>query len=196
MLIWGWTTKNIGQEVTDWVCSHCQHDGLVMVTFQRFFTLFFVPAIPLNKNQALICCACSTEYNPTALGMESTETPKAKTPFWGFSGVIIITMIIGGALVLGSLSESRREEYLASPRVNDIIVFKDADSKKTPYVSLKIQEVKDDMIIFKEGRYAYSHLKNAKEAALKDESGDEFLEEAFEMPISDLKELDVVTVER
>lgn len=196
MLIWGWTTKNTGQVVTDWVCSHCQQDGLVMVTFQKFFTLFFVPAIPLNKTQVLVCCACSTEYNPKALGIETKDMPAAKTPIWGFAGPIIIVLLIALSMIFGAIDSNKKEQYLASPQVNDVVIYKDMTEKKTPYVCLKIQEVKDGIVIFKESRYAYSHLKGVREVALKSDNGEAFFEDVFEMPISNLKQLDVVSIER
>jgi hypothetical protein len=50
MIIWGWKTKNISEDVTNLDCSHCGDQGLILVTFQRFFDLFFIPTIPLSKS--------------------------------------------------------------------------------------------------------------------------------------------------
>lgn len=197
MIIWGWTTKNIGQKVTDFVCSHCNQEGLIMVTFQKFFTLFLLPAFPTGREHRLVCGACSTEYDPKVMELDVSEyTHQVKTPLWGFSGLAAFVLVISVASIWLVTDHRMIDDVKASPQANDIIVIEVPNSKRTPYVSLKIQEVKDGVILFKESMYAYSHKDSAKKAASGKDSDSEFSEEIFEMPISDLKELNVVSVKR
>ena len=53
------TRKVIGQTKWPWNCDHCNNQRTWAVVKDRnWFTLFFLPVIPLNTTQSVICPIC------------------------------------------------------------------------------------------------------------------------------------------
>ena len=49
----------IGQTKTAWFCERCNNERIWPVVRDRnWFTLFFIPVIPLNASQHVICPVC------------------------------------------------------------------------------------------------------------------------------------------
>ena len=63
-LIFGWRT--IAQTISsgEFSCPGCGQDQLYETkSYRRWFTLFFIPVIPLNDlGEAVVCTACESEY--------------------------------------------------------------------------------------------------------------------------------------
>jgi hypothetical protein len=64
MLIFGWgqTTKRKLSKTAVSVCEGCHADYLYLTRILTWFTLFFIPFIPYNKEYYLLCPNCKSGY--------------------------------------------------------------------------------------------------------------------------------------
>lgn len=193
MFIWGWSTKSIGNYLTNLPCSHCQYPNLALGAFQKFFDVFFIPTIPLGKEHFFICPKCETQFKVNENDLNSL--PKVKTPWWGFSGMLII----GALIILGSTlkafetpKEKINPENIA---VNDIAIIKNNDDPDYPYSLIKVTEKMEGKLIFTPGKYAYPTSYQAEKATWKTRQNS-FSEDSYETSIEDFKKLDITHIER
>jgi len=193
MLIWGWGSKSIGSVPTDIQCSHCGYPSLTLTAFQRFFDFFYIPTLPLKKEYILFCSNCGTQFLAENFNIETDNIHKIKTPWWGFSGLAIISILAVLVMYFANSEHQKNEEYLKAPLVNDIIVFKEKEHLN--YVFIKITAVNNDNVTVLPSKYEYSSLSQANKVARSPLDGD-FIDKEFELSLSELKELDVQSVKR
>jgi hypothetical protein len=82
LLIWGLRVfyRTIRQGVFH--CRRCGGDRQYRLrSGRRFFTLFFIPVIPLNKvGEHVQCLTCTTRYHTSALALPTAEQMQAALP--------------------------------------------------------------------------------------------------------------------
>jgi hypothetical protein len=82
LLIWGLRVfyRTIGQGVFH--CRRCGGDRQYRLrSGRRFFTLFFIPVIPLNKvGEHVQCLTCKTRYHTSALALPTAGQMQAALP--------------------------------------------------------------------------------------------------------------------
>jgi hypothetical protein len=82
LIIWGLRVfyRTIGQGVFH--CRRCGGDRQYRLrSGRRFFTLFFIPVIPLNKvGEHVQCVTCRTRYHTSALAAPTAEQMQAALP--------------------------------------------------------------------------------------------------------------------
>ena len=60
--LFGWKTKPKLEAAAQMKCKHCKHKTVHrFVSIATWFTLFFIPVIPLGKRLLLACNACGFE---------------------------------------------------------------------------------------------------------------------------------------
>ena len=63
IILWGFKTKRkqIGETNTKWECKKCGHfDYWPVVKDRKWFTLFWIPLIPLNATRNVVCPSCGS----------------------------------------------------------------------------------------------------------------------------------------
>lgn len=187
MIIWGKTSKLIGTQTKQMICSHCGHNEVTACTTQTFFTLFFVPTFPLSKSLTYLCPNCLTQYQPEGinLGANAIADEKTRTPFWGFSGLAIIAVLVSLGAAIEHTENKDTAEFVKNPIVGDVMIFKMENEKETPYAFMKIKKIEDENItviiskhMFSNKKAAINKSKNKKEDAY-DEPDVEFAKETF-----------------
>jgi hypothetical protein len=98
--LWGWGTKQTDEYAINCDCSHCESPYLSVVGFQKFIDIFFIPTIPLGKQQLLFCPQCQTQYQMAHMPFDTTKLPPLKTPIWGFSGLMVIGVLLLSAFLM------------------------------------------------------------------------------------------------
>jgi hypothetical protein len=82
LIIWGLRVfyRTIGQGVFH--CRRCGGDRQYRLrSGRRFFTLFFIPVIPLHKSgEHVQCLTCKTRYHTSALALPTAEQMQAALP--------------------------------------------------------------------------------------------------------------------
>lgn len=136
MIIWGSSTKNIASRITDLSCINCKENGLVYFAVQKFFTLFFIPTFPLEKDSYLSCSNCEHTFGNNVFETFIKNNIKEKTPWWGWSGAVLISLLIGFGIYTTKAEKETTTLIRSHPEVDDIIFIKDsAASSKTPYTN-------------------------------------------------------------
>jgi hypothetical protein len=127
MFIFGWRTifKRLGQTVDKRVCPNCHNEtNFVLTKITKWFTFFFIPAIPYDTQYALACSVCdrgpivsakdaqSLNAGPILIGDRSVSYQEAirsaKTPLQnkiiGFALLIL-------SVVLWALGDKPEPDY-------------------------------------------------------------------------------------
>jgi hypothetical protein len=196
MFIWGWGSKSIGQYTTNIDCSHCANPGLILVAFQKFFDIFYIPTIPLKKYYSLACSNCETHFQAESFNIELDSTFKVKTPWWGYSGLLVISILIVGIFCLERSDQQQKLAYLEAPHVNDLVVLKIKELKETPYTFAKIKKIEGDIITLTASKYAFSKLRQAQRESHKASINNDFSDDILEVSLEDFKKMDIESINR
>ncbi|WP_253308401.1 hypothetical protein [Rickettsia endosymbiont of Orchestes rusci] len=200
MIVWGWSTREIGTKKIDGACKICNANQLYLVGLQRTFNLFWIPVVPLNKITYVSCLSCGYEYHITAdLRKIQRNDLNFKTPWWFFSGLIIIIVIILFSIFDSSKNAKNIQTFKNNPQAGKYFTFKiphDEDFKSTPFTLGKIEEIKDNKILVRFANYAYSRDYKAKQAAKdsKNNADKELAPEIIEFNMQDFQKIDIQEV--
>ena len=175
MIVWGSSSLNIKAKNLGAACKVCETSSVSLSAVQRVFTLYWIPVIPLNKVTQVICQSCSTAY-PLDVYAEylGSREKKFKTPWYSFSGLIIVMFLFIVAYISVFNSENRIQAFKDSPKAGAYFIFKydEEKYKSTPYVFAKIEKVTEGKIKIYYSKYAYPKEKVAyEEAKLAKSSG-------------------------
>lgn len=196
MIIWGWSTKEICTKEKSGKCPSCGLATLVIVGFQRVFDLFWIPVIPLKKSTCVRCQSCKNEYIHELSADEiAIQNSGFKTPWWSFSGLIIIIVLLIFGSIASESKQNEHDEFKENPILGTYFTFRNIgeDYKKAPYVFGKIVSIEGDKIILRLSHYCYSKNRTAlKEARAAKVKPDDLLDlDNFEMQKEDFKNLDI-----
>ena len=74
-------------------CKNCKAFDIDIKIYQRYFHILFIPYFPLGRKTATGNCSnCGIPINDTAILQEFEK--KTKTPFYIFSGLLLIAVLI------------------------------------------------------------------------------------------------------
>ena len=200
MIIWGWSTKNIGVIPFAGECKTCHHHGLQLAAFQSMFDLFWIPTFPLKKTYCVLCDQCGTQYNPEIFAnyqeiMQSAGT-KFKSPWWSFSGLGLIALFALWIAYLGYTDIKIKDDFKRDPHIGDLIIFKPAEADSvTPYTFAKVVNVEDNKVIVYFSTYAYSSRSLARRSA-KNNVDSHLLTDAQELTREEIQALSITEVIR
>lgn len=196
MIIWGFSTKEIGIKRTQGNCPSCSLPNLVIVGSQCVFDLFWIPIIPLKKSTCIRCQSCETIYvhEPSA-DEAAIQNSGFKTPWWSFSGLFIIIVLIIFGYMSDASTKKEHDAFKENPTLGTYFTFKNVgdDYKKTPYVFGEIVSLEEDKIILHLSYYAYSKNSMASKGARAAKINPKNLLDLdiFEMQKKDFKNLDI-----
>ena len=112
MIIFGWGEKKITPRHQDtYLCPDCNNKQVSLHHFVKYFDLFWIPTFPFKKRMVAHCSNCDVAYEgkyipDTVRGQSIAERSSAKIPWWSFSGLGII-----GMLVVAFMLIPRKEKY-------------------------------------------------------------------------------------
>jgi len=197
MFIWGWNTKAIGQSETGLTCSHCGRKGLVVITMQTFLNVFWIPTFPMRKSSSVVCSNCRTVSRPDAYRLDECHINRSqKTPWWGFSGLVLIAALLGGAAIFSVYESEQTNTYLQDLHKGDLIIVKGRINDRTAYSYLKVQDVQGETLSVYESKYAFSREGDALSEAKKAHVRRELSEESSQMSKEDLKKMNISSIKR
>ncbi len=160
MVIYGWRTSHIKTEGNKQItCPQCgEKGGIFNSVYGRYVHIFWIPTLSIGKTGAAQCAHCKKVYQPKEMNDElkrSYKTIKSDTriPFWHFSGVAVIAIIIA-LFTINDKAEAKNElEYLDDPMIGDVYEYK---ADKNEFSTLKVIEVDEDSVYFVYNNYNYS----------------------------------------
>ncbi len=196
MIVWGFSTKEIGIKEAPGKCPSCGLQNLVIVGSQCVFDLFWIPIIPLKKSTYVRCQSCKTTYvhEPSA-DETAIQNSGFKTPWWSFSGLLIIIVLIILGYMSDTSTQKEHDTFKENPTIGTYFTFRNIgdDYKETPYVFGEIVSLEEDKIILRMSHYAYSKNNMASKGARAAKINPENLLDldVFAMQKEDFKNLDI-----
>ena len=83
IIIYGWTTKEKTLESTEFFCPHCrEHRDGEHRAVKRYFTLYFIPLIPLGTvGEFVRCDTCEGQYDTAVLDLTAADVQRLTQPW-------------------------------------------------------------------------------------------------------------------
>ena len=162
MIVYGYNTKSIGQgELRNVQCTQCQTPNPHVEVMGSYAHIFWIPLFPFRKKAVAVCPGCQKVYEKADIPADWTsriDEVKSGTsfPFYMFSGlgIIAVALIIG--FFANMSNESKVEEYVKAPQVEDVYVMIDPDEVEYKYYFAKVTEVREDTIYLAYSDYNYT----------------------------------------
>lgn len=133
-------------------CKSCKTFDMKIKVYQDYYHFLFIPFIAkAGKTASMRCNNCGEPVLTTAILNEYEK--KTKTPFYLFSGVILVALIIVFLSVSGILAQREKEKLIAAPHVNDVYIITNPQIRS--YYFLKINKISADTIRAWQNSYLY-----------------------------------------
>ena len=145
------------------VCAHCGTTEHVLAVIQRYFALMFVPTIPLTKRAVVHCAHCKLVREERDFGVSAHAAYDAAradlgTPWWMFSGLVLIAALVVGGVYLDRQDQGRTAAYHAAPRGGDVVIF----GRDKRVLVLKVDRLVGDAVYLYLGNYEYESANAAR----------------------------------
>jgi hypothetical protein len=137
-------------------CKNCDSKGaLELWSFTQYIHLFFAPFVPNGKKSVIICSECGKDYSiekqkESLQEIAKTEQQKLKYPWWYFSGLIFLVLIVLSVISYHQYDHFRDAEYVKSPIIGDIYEYKE---KNGWYSSFIVNKVFQDSVYVRYNQY-------------------------------------------
>lgn len=162
MIIYGTNSKNLGsRKLQGAKCPNCEAVEIHAQAVSSYATVFWIPVFPYRKKYSTVCKNCTQVLKKKEMPQPlkdklAMEKGHFKTPFYLFSGLIILALLIGLAFYLSSQHDKELEKNLANLQSKDIVVFKVASKE---YSFAEIKNHSNDTIYMHYGNYTYDGYK-------------------------------------
>ena len=141
-------------------CKSCRSFDMKIELFQDYYHFLFIPFVAKPGKTAKIRCNNCGEPVLTRVILEEYEG-KTKTPFYLFSGIIVIAAVILLVVVNDMNEKKEKAILLAHPRAGDVYTIVKPSSMS--YYFLKLSKIKGDSVFAWQNNYLYFHSVNAME---------------------------------
>lgn len=130
MIIYGHNSTQLSaEELPHEKCQDCGHEGALSIhTFSTYAHIFWIPTFPYRKYGVAHCGNCNGTFEKSqmndSLKREYTNAKQlVRPPFWHFSGLILIALLIVGLFVNGKITDSNEAKYIKNPNVGDVYSY-------------------------------------------------------------------------
>lgn len=131
-------------------CPNCNSSSSLQLTvWLKYFTLYWIPFLPLKKKGEIICTSCKTEFKPDDVVDGKFEygvlKSKSRAPIWTYTGMFLLVVILFISINGWIRSQEQIKTYLENPKVGDRYAFREAPGDFTLY---KVTIVTKDSIYY------------------------------------------------
>ena len=165
MIIYGIGSKQLKEAPVEKIsCVNCEHQSSVVVVYQRYFDLFWIPTFPIGKKIVLTCPNCDhvvKEKNfPEDFKRSSAQLKSSvPTPKYMFSGLAIILAFISYVALGSYIDDQMESDYFNNPQVDDVYaIYDEYETSGYKYYFMKITQIEGDSISFTVNEYGYSAI--------------------------------------
>lgn len=154
MIAFGTRSKKIQSgRLNDVDCSFCfANTTMTYSVFAKYFHIYWIPFFPLKKKATVECQNCFSTFEQKELSksakakLDSVRNNNSeRLPFWMFSGIIVLSILIPLAFFQSSRADSKKKDYKNNPKVGDVYFLNSVPSK---YTTMKIAVVEKDSVHF------------------------------------------------
>ena len=150
MIIFGRGSTHLKSEHLKQIsCPHCQSQDTVDISvYGNYAHVFWIPTFPIGKQGVSQCQHCKQTLKEKEMPDQFKQAFKAfkstlKTPFWHFSGLLLIAVLIGWISYSGNQNDKANGAYIQAPLQGDVYEFKTDDGN---YTLAKVVAVYDDSL--------------------------------------------------
>jgi hypothetical protein len=188
MLIYGWRATCVASQNINTQCSECSaNNSLSMHVFQQYLHIFWIPIFPFRKTGSSECSNCKQVLQKKDFSEELKEKYSqlksiSKTPFWTFTGVLLIIVIAIFMNFEEAENSKKNASLILTPMEGDVYEIKLGREEFTLY---KVDFISGDTVYFRTHNYV------SNQAGFDDlkAKGEEFSDELVYLIKSDLAEL-------
>jgi len=123
-------------------CKSCKSFDLGIKVYKDFYHIFFIPFFPVGAKTIEMRCKSCGEPNRD-LSLQSHYEQQAKTPFYLFSGLILVAALIGWLFLYIEADRKEEIKFVAAPEVGDVYGIR----KEKNYYFLRLSQVKGDTVL-------------------------------------------------
>ena len=156
MVIYGSKATKLATESIAEKCSNCEtQNSIQMSVFQKYAHVFWIPFFPIEKTGVTQCSHCKrvlqkNEFPENLSKKYDAIKSRAKTPFWTFSGLAIVAILVIINIMDDRQSSARNAQIILSPQKGDIYEVKRNYEQYTLY---KVEKVTGDTVFLLANRY-------------------------------------------
>ena len=175
MIFFGRRQIRIKKYIDDTIkCKTCSNYSQLFAVHQEYFHVMFVPFFP--SSLPVINCICTECGDPYNSDKNKDYLEKTKTPFWMYSGLILVGIFAVWMINTNLKNKSERKTYLHHPQIGDVYKINEEASNETIYYFLKINRISGDTMHMLHSALEYHGFVSEMDKT------DSFVEE-FEVPI-------------
>lgn len=131
-------------------CPSCENQtSMTYAIFGKYGHIYWIPLFPMEKETVIECNHCKKTYKtkelPEAIKQKMiSEKQGVRTPFWNYSGLLIIAALIIFGMYNGAKQKENETLYLENPQAGDVYSTKTEDYDH--YSSMKVIKVTTDSV--------------------------------------------------
>jgi len=160
MIIYGTRSKELGSNrISGEQCLNCESKEIYVIGVSKYAHLFWIPLLPYSKKVHPVCRNCGLKINKRDISQRminkiSLAKKEFKIPFYLFSGVIIISLLIIYGIYTSNKHNIDVAKNIKNLTIKDIVVFK---NEGNTYSFGKITDIKSDTIFFNFSNYVFEN---------------------------------------
>lgn len=187
MIIYGSRASLISTESVHDKCSNCNTQGSMYIAlFQKYAHIFWIPLFPIGKSGVAQCAQCKQvlqkeNFSGNLLSSYQTVNSNTKAPWWTFSGLAIIGLLVLSGFYQSKITHSRNAELILAPKAGDVYEIK----KDNEYTLYKVNNVVKDTVFILPNQYVSNLASGLSE--LKTKGDDAYATESFPVLKATLK---------
>lgn len=158
MIVYGTGSKDLGtRKIQGAKCPNCESNEIYVNAISRYADVFWIPIFPFSKKFFSVCQNCEQVLEKKEMPQQlkdkvDMEKHHFKTPFYLFSGLIIIALLIGYGIYASSQHDKEIEESVSNLQPKEVIMFKEGSA----YSFAKVEAHSNDTIYIKYSNYTLS----------------------------------------
>jgi hypothetical protein len=95
-------------------CENCKDFDLTIGVFHDYYHFWFIPVVAAGiKSSVIYCNSCGSRIRSNSLSKEYES--KTKVPFYLYSGVILVGLVLLLALAANLLGMLERSRHISNP---------------------------------------------------------------------------------
>jgi len=149
MIFYGSKGNHLHSEQVNGIkCSHCEQQTThTFSVFGRYAHIYWIPLFPMGKKGVSECNHCKITLAPKEMDEPlklafKNVNGNTRTPFWHWSGLGLIAILIALLSFTGSQHKKDAVTYINDPKKGDVYEFKANEY----YSLLKVASVSEDSI--------------------------------------------------
>ena len=161
MIIYGTRASHLKTQSFTGTCKHCGTENSIdLSAFQKYAHIFWIPVFPMSKFYQAVCghCRQALVQQEVHAGYRTAYEDlkhQLRTPIWTFSGLALIAVFIGSAMISGWKQDEQDKALIQSPRQGDIYKYKTENGE---YSLMKVTDVAGDTVFVVPNKYGATKM--------------------------------------